>query len=118
MKLITDEQHNQLLANGLAAREAARAGRDIDPIPVVKLITRGECTRWLLAEIDPNGSDRAYGLLDRGDGCPYLGYVNLRELNSIRSDLGRPVEPDLNFVADKLLSAYAELAYERGLIIT
>ncbi len=32
---------------------------------------------------------------------PYLGYVNLRELNSIRSELGGPVERDLNFVADK-----------------
>jgi hypothetical protein len=68
MKLITDEQYTQLLANGRAAREAARTGCDIDPIPVVKLITRGECTRWLLAEIDPSGGDRAYGLLDLGDG--------------------------------------------------
>ena len=32
---------------------------------------------------------------------PYLGYVNLRELNSIRSELGGPVEHDLNFIADK-----------------
>jgi hypothetical protein len=30
-KLITTEQHTQLLANGYAAREAARADRDIDP---------------------------------------------------------------------------------------
>jgi hypothetical protein len=118
MKFITDEQHTQLLANGRAAREAARAGCDLDPIPVVKLITRGECTRWLLTEIDPIDSDRAYGLLDPGDGHPYLGYVTLHELNSIRSELGRPVERDLNFVADKPLSVYAQVAYTRGLIIT
>jgi hypothetical protein len=35
-----------------------------------------------------------------------------------RSKLGLPVERDPHFVADKPLSAYAEVAYTRGLIIT
>jgi hypothetical protein len=118
MKLITTEQHTQLLANGCAAREAARADRDIDPIPVVKLFTPGGYARYLLTEIDPVDSDRAYGLCDLGMGHPELGYVSLRELESVRDKFGLRVERDLYFVADKPLSVYAEVAYTRGLIVT
>ena len=42
--------------------EAARADRDIHPIPVVKLFTPGGYAHYLLTEIDPTHSDRAYGL--------------------------------------------------------
>jgi Protein of unknown function (DUF2958) len=118
MKLITTEQHTQLLANGCAALEAARADREIDPTPVVKLFTPGGYARYLLTEIDPIDSDRAYGLCDLGMGHPELGYVSLRELEDVRDKLGLRVERDLNFVADKPLSAYAAVAYMRGLIIT
>jgi hypothetical protein len=115
MKLITTEQHTQLLANGHAALEGARA---IDPIPVVKLFTPGGYARYLLTEIDPTDSDRAYKLCDLGIGLPELGYVSLRQLEVVPDQFGLRVERDLNFVADKPLSAYAEVAYRRGLIIT
>jgi hypothetical protein len=98
--------------------EAARADRDIDPIPVVKLFTPGGYAHYLLTEIDPTDSDRAYGLCDVGMGHPELGYVSLRELEDVRDNLGLHVERDLNFVADKPLSAYVEVAYRRGLIVT
>jgi hypothetical protein len=118
MKLITTEQHTQLLANGRAAREAARADREIDPKPVVKLFTPGGWARWLLTEIDPIDSDRAFGLCDLGMGHPELGYVSLRELEGVRDKLGLRVERDLHFVADKPLSVYADVARTRGLIVT
>jgi hypothetical protein len=118
MKLITTEQQTQLLANGWLARLASRAGSDFDPQPVVKLFSAGACSRWLLTEIDPIDSDRAYGLCDVGDGRPELGYVSLRELEDLRGKRRDPVVRDLRFVADKPLSAYAEVAYTRGLIIT
>jgi hypothetical protein len=75
MTLITEAQHAGLLANGIAARDAARAGLGFDPKPVVKLFTPHACFRWLLSEIDPN-FDRAYGLCDPGDGRPYMGFVD------------------------------------------
>jgi hypothetical protein len=118
MKLITDEQHTQLLANGWLARLASRAGSDFDPQPVVKLFSPGACSRWLLTEIDPTDKDRAYGICDVGDGRPEFGYVSLRELEDLRGKRRDPVVRDLRFVADKPLSAYAEVAYTRGLIIT
>jgi hypothetical protein len=118
MKLITTEQQTQLLANGWLARLANRAGSAFDPQPVVKLISPGTCSRWLLTEIDPIDNDRAYGLCDAGDGRPERGFVSLRELEDLRGKRQYPVVRDLRFVADKPLSAYAEVAYTRGLIIT
>ena len=118
MKLITEVQTEQLLANGRAARQAARADREIDPKPIVKLFTPDAYAAWLLTEIDPIDSDCAYGLCDPGHGRPDIGYVSLRELEDVRDNLGLHVERDLNFVADKPLSAYVEVAYRRGLIVT
>jgi hypothetical protein len=118
MKLMTESQYSALLANGCAAREAARAGLSFDPKPIVKLITPGDCSRWLLTEIDPIDNDRAYGLCDLGDGRPDLGVVSLRKMETLRTDFGATVECDQHFVADMPLSAYAQIAYTRGLIIT
>jgi hypothetical protein len=116
MKFLTEAQHSALLANGVAARAAQKAGLDFDPAPVLKLIVRGECKRWLLTEIDPIDTNRAYGLCDAGDGLPRLGYVSFSELES--PQLNYTVLADPRFVAEKPLSAYANVAYNRGLIIT
>jgi len=118
MKLITTEQHTQLLANGVAAREAARAGLEFNPKPVVKLFTPHWYARWLLTEIDPDYTQRAYGLCDLGDGRPHLGYICLRDLDDVHGKIKFTVAADPHFVADKPLSAYAEVAYTRGLIVT
>jgi Protein of unknown function (DUF2958) len=67
MTLITEAQRAELLANNIAARDAARAGLDFDPKPVVKLFTPQSCSRWLLSEIHPLYTHRAYGLCDPGD---------------------------------------------------
>jgi hypothetical protein len=118
MKLLTDTQHAELLANGQAARETARAEQAFDPKPIIKLFTRNGCSRWLLTEIDPTDSDRAYGLCDNGDGRPELGYISLSKIEAPYGDYQLRVEPDQRFVADKPLSIYADVAYTRGLIIT
>jgi hypothetical protein len=118
MKLITEAQHTQLLANGCAAREAARADRKYDPKPIVKLFTPNGFARWLLTEIDPIDTDRAFGLCDSGDGRPDLGFVSLREIEDLHGEYLLRVERDLHFVADKPLSVYADVARTRGLIIT
>jgi len=118
MSLFTEAQHTTLLANGQAAREAARAGLDFDPMPVVKLITPHWYYRWLLTDIDPEYPHRAYGLCDPGDGHPYLDYVCLADLEDIHGKIKFTVVADPRFVADKPLSSYAAIAYSRGLIVT
>jgi hypothetical protein len=118
MTLITDEQIAKLRANGRATLEAIRAGRDIDPTPVVKLYTPDTYCRWLLTELDPNGSDWAFGLFDLGSGHPQLGYIRLRDIEGMQGKTGYRVVRDQNFIADQPLSIYVKVAYLRGLIIT
>ena len=118
LNIITGAQYAELLANGVAARDAARAGLEFDPRPVVKLFTPHWYARWLLTEIDPDSTQRAYGLCDTGDGRPYIGYVCLRDLNDVHGKFKFTITADPHFVADKPLSVYAEVAYTRGLIIT
>lgn len=103
MKLITDAQCTQLLANGTIGAN----GDAHDPLPVVKLFTPDANATWLLTELDPHDPDLAFGLCDLGLGCPELGYMRLSEIASVRGRLGLPVERDLHFRADRPLSAYA-----------
>ena len=118
LHIITETQYAEPLANGHAAREAARAGLDFDPKPVVKLFTPRWCARWLLTDVDSECPQRAYGLCDLGDGRPYIGYVSLRDLDDVHGKIKFTVAADPHFVADKPLSIYANVAYTRGLIVT
>ena len=118
MNIITEAQYAALLANGRAAREAAHAGLDFDPKPVVKLFTPHWYARWLLTHIDPEYPQCAYGLCDDGDGRPYMGSISLRDLEDVHGRIKFPVVADPHFVADKPVSIYANVAYTRGLIIT
>lgn len=111
-QLLTCDLRKALLANG--ARSAR--GEDIDPAPVVKLFTPDANATWLLTELDPSDSDRAFGLCDLGLGCPELGYVSILELRALRGPFGLPVERDEWFSADKPLSSYAEQAAAAGCI--
>jgi hypothetical protein len=71
MGLIPDDIRAELLLNGaMTARGIAN-----DPIPVVKLFTSDANATWLLAELDPEYRDVAFGLCDLGLGCPEHGYV-------------------------------------------
>jgi hypothetical protein len=117
MILITRQQFRALLANGRAAQEARQQDRDIGPHPVVKLFTPDASCTWLLTEVDPDDPHRAFGLDDLGQGFPELGYVSLREIESLRGMLGLSVERDRYFTADKPLSAYAEEARRHRRIV-
>jgi hypothetical protein len=110
--LITDEQLAQLLANGQARAE----GRQLDPLPVVRLFTPDAHATWLLTELDPEDGDTVFGLCDVGLGMPKLGYVRLSELASIRGPSNQLIERDLYFTARRSLSEYARLAQENGSI--
>ncbi|TFF17225.1 DUF2958 domain-containing protein [Jiella endophytica] len=114
MSLITNAQRATMLENG---RRSA-AGQDIDPLPVVKLLTPDANATWLLTELDPADPDIAFGLCDLGMQSPELGSVRISEIASIRGKLGLPVERDRHFSADKPLSAYAEAARQAGAIRT
>jgi hypothetical protein len=108
VKLLTKALHEKLLANGRTRPE--------DPKPVVKFFTPWGSATWLLTELDADG-DTMFGLCDLGHGFPELGYVSLRELESLRGPAGLKVERDLYFEADEPLSKYTEKASAEGRIV-
>lgn len=118
MKLFTDSQREQLLANGRESVKASAAERAFDPRPVVKLFTPDANATWLLSELDPEDPNLAFGLCDLGVGCPELGYVDLGELTSFRGPLNLPIERDRHFEATQTLGAYAAAARIQQRIIT
>jgi hypothetical protein len=120
MTLLTTAERARLLANGQARAQAQRVNSDstIDFYPVVKFFTPDAGCTWLLTEIDPDDSDRAFGLCDLGLGYPELGYVSLEELSAVRGRLGLPIERDLDFRPSKPLSEYTAEARAVGGIRT
>lgn len=106
MKLLTNPQLEQMLANG----KKAEADPAFDPHPVVKLFTPDANCTWLLAWLDAEDTDIAFGLCDLGMGFPELGSVRMSELETTKGLLGLPVERDRHWTATRPLSAYASAA--------
>ena len=113
---ITDEQFDQLLANGRIARDCQAKDQDFDPWPVVKLFTPDAGATWLLSEVDPEHPEVAFGLADLGMGFPEIGRVHLPGLCTVRGLMNLPIEQDLHFRATQRLSAYAKDARRAGRI--
>ena len=111
-RFITLEQRAQLLANA----QAYAAGHLRDPEPVARLFTPDAHATWLLATLDPNDGDTAWGLIDLGIGMPALGTVKLSDLAEIVGPQNRPVLRDLYFRATRPLSEYVRLAQLDGSI--
>lgn len=112
--LITPEQRAQLLANGAAYG----TDENYDPFPVLKLFTPDAAYTWLLAHIEPECPEVAWGLSDLGLGYPETGFLYLGAVVIVRGRLGLRVERDLRFTARKPLSAYARDAHRAGMIVT
>jgi hypothetical protein len=97
-RLLALSDHVELLVNAING--------ETDHQPVAKFFTPDAAATWLISEADPGDPDRLFGLCDLGLGEPELGWVSLAELSALRGPLGLPVERDLHFSANKLLSAY------------
>lgn len=110
--LVTAEQRAQLLVVGTARV----AGREADPLPVVRLFTPDAHATWLLAALDPADGDTAWGLIDLGIGVPAFGTVKLSDLAGIVGPRQQPVMRDRYFSPARTLSEYARLAQRDGSI--
>jgi len=109
MKLLTNTQREQLIANG--------RNRDRDHRPVVKFFDPSGAATWLFTELDPEDGDTLFGLADLGAGSPELGFSSLAEIASVRGRFGLGIERDLYFKATYSLSVYAEAAQAVGRIV-
>ncbi len=88
-----------------------------DVKPVVKLFTPWGRATWLISEIDPEDNDQLFGLCDLGMGEPELGWVSLREIQSIRGPFSLKIERDRSFTPNKTISEYASEARLEGRIV-
>lgn len=111
--LISSDMRERLLSNG----KELWASDTFDPKPVLKLFTPDGNAKWLLAAIDPNNCDIAFGLCDLGHGWPELGTVRISDLEAYRGRLGLSVEIDALFKPRFKLSDYARLAHAERAII-
>ena len=117
MKLLTKDIRERLIKNGHIRTAFSEEGKaEPDFLPVVKLFTPDAQCTWLLTELHPNEPDIAFGLCDLGMGCPELGSVRISEIESVRGQLGLPVERDRFFTATKSISAYAAEARQHDRI--
>ena len=106
MMLLTREIRKSLYTNALERAQIGESYNGLDKKPVVKLFDAYGSAFWLLIELEPDG-DTAFGLCDLGMGFPELGYVSMKELESLEFMEGVPsIERDLYFTATKPLSEY------------
>lgn len=110
MPLLTDVQHEQLLAQG---RQCVQ-DPGFDPTPVVKLYTPDAGAVWLLAYAYPDDPDRVHGLCDANTGFPELTDMRLSELDAMRGPNGYRLAVDASFKATRTLSEYAARAQAQG----
>jgi hypothetical protein len=111
MKLLTKDQERRMRQNGAAnAARVEKNGKTEDFQPVVKLFCPWNGATWLLAELDPEEPDIAFGLCDLGMGFPELGSVRLSELAAVVGPGGLRIERDRYFTAKMTLRGYAEAA--------
>jgi Protein of unknown function (DUF2958) len=113
MNLLTKADLLTLTRNG----QSAAKNPAYDPKPVVKLFTPDANATWLLAWIDSDDADIAFGLCDLGLGFPELGTVRLSEIAAVRGQLGLPVERDRHWTPKHSLSFYAAKAREAERIV-
>ena len=106
MELFTRTQFATLLENGQKYNDDP----DFNPKPVVKLFNPVGAATWLIASVDPDYPDHAFGLCDLGMQCPELGSVSVEELTAYSGPLSLGIERDIHFEADKTLSEYADEA--------
>ena len=106
-----------ILVDHSELHKRAMCGADFDPLPLVKLHTPGGKGIWLLAALDPKGSEYAYGLCDNGRGYPYQDFLPLRLIEREERLKGLRVVCDPHFAANGPLSAYAAEARARARIV-
>ena len=109
MKLLTETQREQLLANGRT--------RDRDHSAVVKFFNPCGAATWMFSELDSEDGDTLFGLGDLGFGTPELGYSSLAEIAAGRLPFGLRIERDLHFKPAYPLSTCAEAARAAGRIV-
>ena len=108
MKLITKEIETKLSKN---------TGNALVDKPYLKLFSPVGSATWLITEYNKE-TDELFGLCDLGHGSPEIGYVSLKELQSMKIEpFGLSIERDKYWEPDRTLSEYNWEAKKVGSIL-
>ncbi|MEP1782113.1 DUF2958 domain-containing protein [Reichenbachiella sp.] len=112
MKILSEQQMEKLIENGKKIKVGFKG--EIPVVAFLKLSGSG----WMLASVDPDNHDKAYGLMEIAGGPPELGYVSLEELEGLTGFNDNKISHDPMFEhADKLdIHKYAKMAKQIGQI--
>lgn len=113
MIIIPDIIRQQLLKNG----QEAKAAKNFDPQPILKLFAPWCGMTWLISEMSPDDNDVLFGLADLDNGEPEVGVILLSDLASMEGPGGLHVEVDRYFAPKATLNQYASDATIAGRII-
>ena len=113
MELFTRTQFAKLLRNGQKYNDDP----DFNPKPVVKLFNPVGAATWLIASVEPDNPDIAFGLCDLGMGFPELGSVSIEELSNYKGPLNLGIEREFHWEANKTLGEYADEARQHRQIV-
>ncbi|GAA3913589.1 DUF2958 domain-containing protein [Chitinophaga oryziterrae] len=109
--LFTNTQYQQLLQNG------SNKIKRWDLHPVAKLTMPGHAFSWLLTDIDPQDPNVGYGLYIEFDGFIAYGSVDLKELLTIKDEMGFGIENDPSFNAKFSLEVYKSAHWWHGHLV-
>ena len=117
MAILTEQQIQLLLENGVKQRINDKNGKIEDLYPQAFLYLPGTSAQWLLVSLSPDDPDLAFGLLNI-EGVPELGYVRLSELEVLRGymDKGVSQDPMLEEASIRGILQYAKDAKLQGQI--
>lgn len=113
MIIIPDIIRQQLLKHG----QEAKAVKNFDPQPILKLFAPWCEMTWLISEMSPDDNNVLFGLADLGNGEPEVGVIMLSDLASMEGPGGLRVEVDRFFAPTATLNKYASDATIAGKII-
>lgn len=84
MALLTPQLLQQLIDNGKLEWAPRESKTPVETVPVVLLRRSGRPPRaWLLAAVDPDDQDLAFGLFEETGYPPELGLVRLQEIEAL-----------------------------------
>lgn len=124
MSFISAADRARLITNGKANPFNPRQQINNVP-PVCWIYDELSKATWLLTEIDRTNPDRAWGLVDAGDGKPDFEHVSLRELEECHQSITLGDGTRINIGAQAMkgwdakgpISAYIAAAAKAGRIV-
>lgn len=107
-RFFSKHERYDLMVRGLdSALRRRRKQEPFDFWPYVRIVARWKGASWLIAELDYDNPDRAFGLVDNGNGRAIIGTFSVAWIARQRGPNGEKTERDCHFWPRQSLDDYA-----------